>query len=125
MKKQITKILLGASLLVSGQVMSQTVFIEKEPINISSIYHNNLLENFRVRIYPNPSFIETVKMEWQDWAEITRVVLYNNNNNQSRIVEVEEGLRKISVSGLEEGTYIVKFYQKNTLFGSRKIKVIN
>jgi hypothetical protein len=125
MKKQITKILLGTSLLVSGQVMSQTDFIEKEPINISSIYHNNLLENFRVRIYPNPSFIATVKMEWQDWAEITRVVLYNNNNNQSRIVEVEEGLRKISVSGLEEGTYIVKFYQKNTLFGSRKIKVIN
>lgn len=125
MKKQITKILLGISLLVSGQVMSQTDFIEKEPINISSIYHNNLLENFRVRIYPNPSFIATVKMEWQDWAEITRVVLYNNNNNQSRIVEVEEGLRKISVSGLEEGTYIVKFYQKNTLFGSRKIKVIN
>ena len=125
MKKQITKILLGASLLVSGQVMSQTDFIEKEPINISSIYHNNLLENFRVRIYPNPSFIATVKMEWQDWAEITRVVLYNNNNNQSRIVEVEEGLRKISVSGLEEGTYIVKFYQKNTLFGNRKIKVID
>jgi hypothetical protein len=125
MKKQITKILLGASLLVSGQVMSQTDFIEKEPINISSIYHNNLLENFRVRIYPNPSFIATVKMEWQDWAEITRVALYNTNTNQSRIVEVEEGLRKISVSGLEEGTYIVKFYQKNTLFGNRKIKVID
>ena len=125
MKKQITKILLGISLLVSGQVMSQTDFIEKEPINISSIYHNNLLENFRVRIYPNPSFIATVKMEWQDWAEITRVVLYNSNTNQSRIVEIEEGLRKISISGLEEGTYIVKFYQKNTLFGSRKIKVIN
>ena len=125
MKKQITKILLGTSLLVSGQVMSQTDFIEKEPINISSIYHNNLLENFRVRIYPNPSFIATVKMEWQDWAEITKVVLYNTNTNQSRIVEVEEGLRRISVSGLEEGTYIVKFYQKNTLFGARKIKVIN
>jgi nucleoside-specific outer membrane channel protein Tsx len=125
MKKQMTKILLGGSLLVSGQVMSQTDFIEKEPINISSIYHNNLLENFRVRIYPNPSFIATVKMEWQDWAEITKVVLYNTNTNQSRIVEVEEGLRKISVSGLEEGTYIVKFYQKNTLFGNRKIKVID
>jgi len=125
MKKQITKILLGTSLLVSGQVMSQTDFIEKEPINISSIYHNNLLENFRVRIYPNPSFIATVKMEWQDWAEITRVVLYNTTTNQSRIVEVEEGLRRISVSGLEEGTYVVKFYQKNTLFGNRKIKVID
>ena len=125
MKKQITKILLGTSLLVSGQVMSQTDFIEKEPINISSIYHNNLLENFRVRIYPNPSFIATVKMEWQDWAEITKVVLYNTNTNQSRIVEIEEGLRKVSVSGLEEGTYIVKFYQKNTLFGIRKIKVID
>ncbi|MCH9716878.1 MAG: hypothetical protein K0U52_07320 [Gammaproteobacteria bacterium] len=125
MKKQITKILLGTSLLISGQVMSQTDFIEKEPINISSIYHNNLLENFRVRIYPNPSFIATVKMEWQDWAEITKVVLYNTNTNQSRIVEIEEGLRKVSVSGLEEGTYIVKFYQKNTLFGTRKIKVID
>ena len=125
MKKQITKILLGTSLLISGQVMSQTDFIEKEPINISSIYHNNLLENFRVRIYPNPSFIATVKMEWRDWAEITKVVLYNTNTNQSRIVEIEEGLRKVSVSGLEEGTYIVKFYQKNTLFGTRKIKVID
>ena len=64
-------------------------------------------------------------MEWQDWAEITKVVLYNTNTNQSRIVEIEEGLRKVSVSGLEEGTYIVKFYQKNTLFGTRKIKVID
>ena len=125
MKKQITKILLGTSLLISGQVMSQTDFIEKEPINLTSIYHNNLLENFRVRIYPNPSFISTVKMEWQDWAEITTVVLYNTNTNQSRIVEVEEGLRKLNVSGLEEGTYVVKFYQKNTLFGTRKIKVID
>ena len=125
MKKKITKILLGTSLLISGQVMSQTDFIEKEPINISSIYHNNLLENFRVRIYPNPSFIATVKMEWQDWAEITKVVLYNTNTNQSRIVEIEEGLRKVSVSGIEEGTYIVKFFQKNTLFGTRKIKVID
>lgn len=125
MKKQITKILLGTSLLISGQVMSQTDFIEKEPINLTSIYHNNLLENFRVRIYPNPSFISTVKMEWQDWAEITTVVLYNTNTNQSRIVEVEEGLCKLSVSGLEEGTYVVKFYQKNTLFGTRKIKVID
>lgn len=120
MKKQITKILLGTSLLVSGQVMSQTDFIEKEPINISSIYHNNLLENFRVRIYPNPSFIATVKMEWQDWAEITKVVLYNTNSNQSRIVEIEEGLRKVSVSGLEEGTYIVKFYQKIHYLGQGK-----
>lgn len=125
MKKQITKILLGTSLLVSGQVMSQTDFIEKEPINISSIYHNNLLENFRVRIYPNPSFIATVKMEWQDWAEITTVVLYNTNTNQNRVIEIEEGLRRINVSGLEEGTYVVKFYQKNTLFGNRKIKVID
>jgi len=125
MKKQITKILLGTSLLVSGQVMSQTDFIEKEPINLSSIYHNNLLENFRVRIYPNPSFIATVKMEWQDWAEITTVVLYNTNTNQNRVIEIEEGLRRVSVSGLEEGTYVVKFYQKNTLFGNRKIKVID
>lgn len=121
MKRKITKTLLSLTLLISGSAMSQTDFVQKEAINVESI---GVLENFRVRIYPNPSFISTVRMEWEDWAEITTITLYNTITNQTKTIEIEEGLRKISASGLEEGVYIVKFYQKNTLFGTRKIKVI-
>ena len=121
MKRKITRTLLSLALLTSGNAMSQADFVQKEAITVESIY---LLENFRVRIYPNPSFISTVRMEWEDWAEITTIILYNTNTNETKTIEVEGDLRKVSVSRLEEGKYIVKFYQKNTLFGTRKIKVI-
>ena len=124
MKKQITKILLGTSLLIGGQALSQSDIPQKETFGLELISHNNL-DLFKVKIYPNPSFISTVKMVWPDQAEITEVKMINISSNQERIIEVEEGERKIMVSGLDEGTYVVKFLMKNLILGSRKIKVIN
>ena len=124
MKKQITKILLGTSLLIGGQALSQSDIPQKETFGLELISHDNL-DLFKVKIYPNPSFISTVKMVWPDWAEITEVKMINISSNQERIIEVEEGERKIMVSGLDEGTYVVKFLMKNLILGSRKIKVIN
>ncbi len=124
MKKQITKILLGVSLLTGGQVLSQSDITQKETFGLELISHNNT-DLFKVKIYPNPSFIATVKMVWPDWAEVTEVKMFNTNYNQERTIEVEEGKRRIMVSGLDEGTYVVKFLMKNLTLGTRKIKVIN
>ena len=90
MKKQITKILLGTSLLIGGQALSQSDIPQKETFGLELISHNNL-DLFKVKIYPNPSFISTVKMVWPDWAEITEVKMINISSNQERIIEVEEG----------------------------------
>lgn len=119
MKRNVTKTLLSLALLTSGNAMSQFDFIQK-PTAIEST-----AEDFRVRIYPNPSFISEIKMEWQDWAEVTTITLHNTTTNQTKIFEVEEGRRKARVTDLQEGMYIIKFYHKDTLFGTRKAKVIN
>jgi len=121
MKRNVTKTLLTLALLTSGNAMSQYDFIQKQDVVESS----NMLENFRVRIYPNPSFISEVKMEWEDWAEITTVELLNTDTGQTKIVEIEEGRRKVRIENLLEGNYIAKFYQKDTLFGTKKVIVIN
>lgn len=119
MKKNVTKTLLSLALLTSGNAMSQFDFIQKPTVIESAS------EDFRVRIYPNPSFISEIKMEWEDWAEITTITLYNATTNQTKFFEVEEGRRKARITDLQEGTYIIKFYHKDTLFGTRKARVIN
>jgi hypothetical protein len=126
MKKQITKILLGTALLISGQAMSQqTDLTEKNPFLVESVYHGEVTSLFKVKIYPNPSYISTVKMEWVDWAEVDRIQMNNITTNQVKVLDVAKGVKKIMVSGLSEGTYTVTFSNQNEILGTRKIKVID
>ncbi len=126
MKKQITKILLGTVLLISGQAVGQQTDITvKNPFLVESIYHNDVTSLFTVKIYPNPSYTSTIKMEWVDWAEVDKIQMNNITTNQVKILDVAKGIRKVTVSGLSEGTYMVSFLNHNEILGTRKIKVIN
>lgn len=116
-------LLLGLTLLISGQVLSQTDVTIKEPFRID--YYGEVTNDFRVRIYPNPTLLGKVKMEWPDWAEVNKIQLNNTTTNQVRIIEVEKGIRKITVSDLIEGSYLVRFLDGDTILGIKKLKVID
>jgi hypothetical protein len=64
-------------------------------------------------------------MEWPDWAEVNKIQLNNTTTNQVRIIEVEKGIRKIMVSDLIEGSYLVRFLDGDTILGIKKLKVID
>ena len=130
MKKQITKILLGTSLLISGNAISQDNLTQKNPFSVESTVSGDLLnpntsQIFRANIYPNPSFIGKVKMSWPDWTEVTEVQMILTTTNQIKVLSVEEGQTLITASNLEEGVYIIRFIRKNEILGIQKLKVIN
>ena len=116
-------LLLGLTLLISGQVLSQTDVTIKEPFRID--YYGEVTNDFRVKIYPNPSLIGKVKMEWPDWAEVDKIQLNNTTTNQVRVIDVEKGIRKMTISDLVEGSYLVRFISEETILGIRKLKVID
>lgn len=127
MKKQITKILLGASILISGNSISQDNLQQKDPFNIESTVGGNLLyptsQVFRANIFPNPTLISKVKMSWPDWAEVTEIQMIMVETNQVKVLSIEEDQTLITVSNLEEGVYIIRFIRKDELLGTQKLKV--
>ena len=116
-------LILGLTLLISGQVLSQTDVTIKEPFRID--YYGEVTNDFRVKIYPNPTLIGKNKMEWPDWAEVDKIQLNNTTTNQVRIIDVEKGIRKMTISDLVEGDYLVRFISEETILGIKKLKVID
>ena len=129
MKSTITNIFLGTFILISGSVMSQDNAVQKQPFGLESTVSGNLLnpsvsELFRANIYPNPTLIGKVKMNWPDWAEVTEIQMVLASTNEMKIINVEEGQTHVTASNLQEGVYIVRFMRKNQVLGMRKFKVI-
>jgi len=130
MKAIITNIFLGTFILISGQAMSQDNALQKQPFGVESTVSGNLLnppvsEAFRANIYPNPTLIGKVKMNWPDWAEVTEIHMILASTNEIKVINVEEGQTHVTASNLQEGVYIVRFMRKNQILGVRKLKVIS
>ena len=130
MKAIITNIFLGTFILISGQAMSQDNALQKQPFGVESTVSGNLLnpsvsEVFRANIYPNPTLIGKVKMNWPDWAEVTEINMILASTNEIKVINVEEGQTHVTASNLQEGVYIVRFMHKNQILGVRKLKVIS
>ena len=130
MKAIITNIFLGTFILISGQAMSQDNALQKQPFGVESTVSGNLLnppvsEAFRANIYPNPTLIGKVKMNWPDWAEVTEIHMILASTNEIKVINVEEGQTHVTASNLQEGVYIVRFVRKNQILGVRKLKVIS
>lgn len=129
MKSTITNIFLGTFILISGSVMSQDNAIQKQPFGLESTVSGNLLnpsvsEVFKANIYPNPTLIGKVKMNWPDWAEVTEIQMVLTSTNEMKSINIEEGQTHVAASNLQEGVYIVRFIHKNVVLGMRKLKVI-
>lgn len=130
MKSTITNIFLGTFILISGSLMSQDNAIQKQPFGLESTVSGNLLnppvsEVFRANIYPNPTLIGKVKMNWPDWAEVTEIYMILASTNEIKVINVEEGQTHVTASNLQEGVYIIRFMRKNQILGVRKLKVIS
>jgi len=130
MKAIIKNIFLGTFILISGQAMSQDNALQKQPFGVESTVSGNLLnpsvsEVFRANIYPNPTLIGKVKMNWPDWAEVTEINMILASTNEIKVINVEEGQTHVTASNLQEGVYIVRFMHKNQILGVRKLKVIS
>ena len=129
MKSTITNIFLSTFILISGSVMSQDNAIQKQPFGVESTVSGNLLnpqvsDAIRANIFPNPTFIGKVKMNWQDWAEVTEIQMILGSTNENQVIDVEEGHMHVTASKLQDGVYIVRFMRKNQVLGMRKLKVI-
>jgi hypothetical protein len=130
MKSTLTNIFLSTFILISGHAMSQDNTLQKHPFGVESTVSGNLLnpsgqEVFKANIFPNPTLIGKVKMEWPDWAEVTEIQMVLASTNEIKVIEVEEGQKIITASNLQEGIYIVRFIRKNEVLGIRKVKVIS
>tara|TARA_B100000524_G_scaffold146844_2_gene73999 strand:+ start:15650 stop:16042 length:393 start_codon:yes stop_codon:yes gene_type:complete len=129
MNSTITNIFLSTFILISASVMSQDNAIQKQPFGVESAVSGNLLnpqvsDAFRANIFPNPTFIGKVKMNWPDWAEVTEIHMILASTNQIKVIDVEEGQTHVTASNLQDGVYIVRFMRKNQVLGMRKLKVI-
>ena len=116
-------LILGLTLLTSVQTFSQTELIEKDPFSRETIHNDEVSQLFKAKLYPNPTYLSMVKISWPDWAEVEMIQLNNITTNQVRIVEVPKGKRKILVSDLITGTYVVKFIKGSDILGTAKLKV--
>ena len=130
MKAIIKNIFLGTFILISDQAMSQDNALQKQPFGVESTVSGNPLnpavsQVFRANIYPNPTLIGKVKMNWPDWAEVTEIHMILASTNEIKVINVEEGQTHVTASNLQEGVYIVRFMRKNQILGVRKLKVIS
>ena len=92
MNSTITNIFLSTFILISASVMSQDNAIQKQPFGVESAVSGNLLnppvsDAFRANIFPNPTFIGKVKMNWPDWAEVTEIHMILASTNQIKVIE--------------------------------------
>lgn len=115
--------LLLIALAFSAYASGQQELTIKDPFSTESIYHGEVSPMFKAKLYPNPTYLSMVKISWPDWAEIDMIQLNNITTNQVRIVEVPKGERKILVSDLIAGTYVVKFVKENNILGTAKLMV--
>jgi hypothetical protein len=80
-------------------------------------------EPFKAMIYPNPSFTGKVKMSWMDNQNVDYIILVPDNFDN--VVEINlKDAKEVTVDNLENGHYYIKFYFKQNLLATQKLKVM-
>ena len=81
------------------------------------------IEPFKAMIYPNPSFTGKVKMSWMDNQNVDYIILVPDNFDN--VVEINlKDAKEVTVDNLENGHYYIKFYFKQNLLATQKLKVM-
>jgi hypothetical protein len=122
-------LLLGAmafSAYVSGQHdlsngKHQINQVDEDEITNNIISHSSL-NNFKVKIYQNPSNAENIIMAWKGGAEIDQIRILTAHNDKVLNFYVKNQ-NNLEVNNLENGTYYVWFYQNNKVVGIEEVKV--
>jgi|TARA_B110000305_G_scaffold19473_3_gene17994 hypothetical protein len=132
MKTTITNFLFGAALLMTGQLFGQSIqsqenvnFDDLKTSSFSDVVNPGSQGDFKAVIFPNPTLTGKVKITWPDWADVTLIQLIHSESGWVKDIDIAEEQKGIAVHDLNEGVYIVRFFRKNELLGSRKLRVIS
>ena len=123
------------AILLSGLVIGQQEFIQVDKYQldvtndteividdlINSDYNNS--EQFKALIYPNPSFTGKVKMTWNDDQNVDRILLMRVGWDDVTEISINHQ-KEITIEGLMEGDYYVKFFYNSELLATQKLTVI-
>ena len=83
--------------------------------NSLSVDKNPLLDNNNILIYPNPT-PDYIKIESE--ANITKVKIFDTNG---KLIISQKETKKIDISALPKGIYILNIYSKNNLIDTKRI----
>ncbi len=127
--------LLFVAILLSGLVIGQQEFIQVDKSQLDETNeteividdlinpnHNNS-EQFKALIYPNPSFTGKVKMTWNDDQNVDRILLMRVGWDDVTEISINHQ-KEITIDGLMEGGYYVKFFYNSELLATQKLTVI-
>ena len=134
-KTKINIALLFVAILLSGLVIGQQEIIQVDKTQLDETndteividdlinpYHNNS-EEFKALIYPNPSFTGKVKMTWNDDQNVDRILLMRVGWDDVTEISINHQ-KEITIEGLMEGDYYVKFFYNSELLATQKLTVI-
>ena len=95
-------------------------FNQEQKDDMSNHSHHSL-NAFEVKIYPNPSPTGKIKMEWLDGQNVDQIIILSQDNKLNFVVKNQS---ELTVDGLENGKYFIRFYSKKKLLGIKQIKVM-
>ena len=127
--------LLFFAILISGFANSQQAIYQADKYSIDESDETEVIiddivnpndessEQFKAMIYPNPSFTGKVKMSWMDNQNVDYIILVPDNFDN--VVEINlKDAKEVTVDNLENGHYYIKFYFKQNLLATQKLKVM-
>ena len=81
------------------------------------------LTTFKVKIYPNPSTTGKIKIDWSDEQKIDQIIILAQGQDNTLKFFVKQQ-SELTVDGLENGKYFIRFYNNNKLLGIKQVKVM-
>ena len=127
--------LLFFAILITGFANSQQAIYQADKYSIDESDETEVIiddivnpndessEQFKAMIYPNPSFTGKVKMSWMDNQNVDYIILVPDNFDN--VVEINlKDAKEVTVDNLENGHYYIKFYFKQNLLATQKLKVM-
>ena len=88
-----------------------------------SNHSHHSLNALKVKIYPNPSTTGKIKMAWLDGQNVDQIVIIaqGQDNMMNFFVKKQS---ELTVDGLENGKYFIRFFSNKKLLGVKQIKVM-
>ena len=132
---KINFLLLFIAILITGFANSQQANYQADKYSLDGVDETEIIiddivnpndgstEPFKAMIYPNPSLTGKVKMSWMDNQNVDYIILVPDNFDN--IVEINlKDAKEVTVDNLENGHYYIKFYFKQNLLATQKLKVM-
>ena len=96
---------------------------QKDDMIDNSDHSQFSLNALEVKIYPNPSTTGKIKMEWLDGQNIDQIVIVAQGQDNMLNFFVKKQ-SELTVDGLENGKYFIRFYNNNKILGIKQVKVM-